>query len=436
MTGPVAGPWTDADLDVWRTVGDEPADRAVAAYFAAVGAASPGSLMHSLVEHLDVPPEDRVPAVAEFLAAASQLPAWADPARLVAGQTVFGDLIVHQFTALYLASLPSAYAAARGVHVIWLTARLQDDPERRLNETAQFLMDVTAPEAFAAGGVAIDRILHVRLMHAAVRWLIDHQDGVARPADADPAARPTEPMWATSWGRPVNQEDLAGTMSTFSTVVLTALRRSGVELDAAAEEDFIHLWAVIGHLLGIHDELLPRDLEAAEALQRAVFTRQQASSAVGRDLTTTLLGLLHDRVPRFIVALAPAMARRYMGDRVADMVGVPKSRVGEADPVAARAVHPPHDPPRRAGPALGQRSHRPPPDGGPADRLPPRRAGAVRHPRDARRRTSRRQGPGGAGGRRGPSGTRPERIAANWSAVNGWAASDGSRWRPRNRLTM
>ena len=27
MTGPGAGPWTDADLDVWRTVGDEPADR-------------------------------------------------------------------------------------------------------------------------------------------------------------------------------------------------------------------------------------------------------------------------------------------------------------------------------------------------------------------------------------------------------------------------
>jgi hypothetical protein len=329
VTGPVAGPWTDAQLDEWRRVGDEPADHAVAAYFASVGAAAPGALMHSLVEHLDVPPEDRVPAVAEFLATAGQLPSWADPARLAAGQAVFGNLIIHQFTALYLASLPSAYAAARGVHVIWLTARLQDDPERRLNETAQFLLDVTAPGAFAAGGVAIDRILHVRLMHAAVRWLIDHQDGVARPADADPTARPTAPLWAASWGRPVNQEDLAGTMSTFSTVVLTALRRSGVQLERAAEEDFVHLWAVIGHVLGIHDELLPRDLAAAEALQEAIFARQQEPSAVGRDLTATLLGLLHDRVPRFIVALAPAMSRRYMGDRVADMVGVPKSRVAK-----------------------------------------------------------------------------------------------------------
>jgi hypothetical protein len=329
MSGPVAGPWTAADLDHWRTVGDEPADAAVAAYFAAVGAAPPGALMHALVEHLDVPPEDRVPAIADFLAAAGRLPDWADPARLSAGQAVFGNLIVHQFTALYLASLPSAYAAARGVQVIWLTARLQDDPERRLNETAQFLMDVTAPGSFDTGGVAVDRILHVRLMHAAVRWLIDHQDGVAHPADADPTARPAGPTWATSWGRPVNQEDLAGTMATFSTVVLTALRRSGVKLDAVAEEDFVHLWAVIGHLLGIHDELLPRDLAAAGELERAIFARQQESSAVGRDLTTTLLGLLHDRVPRFIVALAPAMARRYMGDRVADMVGVPKSRIAK-----------------------------------------------------------------------------------------------------------
>jgi hypothetical protein len=166
-------------------------------------------------------------------------------------------------------------------------------------------------------------------MHAAVRWLIDHQDGVARPADADPAVRPDRPMWAASWGRPVNQEDLAGTMLTFSTVVLDAFRRSGVELTTTSQEDFVHLWTVIGHLLGIHDELLPADLTAARELQVAIFTRQQAASVVGRDLTKTLLGLLHDRVPRFVARLAPAMSRQYIGDRVADMIGVPKSRVAK-----------------------------------------------------------------------------------------------------------
>jgi hypothetical protein len=330
VNGPVAGPWTDDQLDRWRTVGDEPADRAVAAYFESLGAPRPaGVLVRSLVDHLDVPPEDRVPAIADFLAMAGRLPPWADSARIAAGQAVFGNLVLHQFTALYLASLPSAYAAARGVHVIWLTARLETDAERRLNETAQFLMDVTAPGAFDQGGAAVDRILHVRLMHAAVRWLIDHEEGVARPPDADPAVRPATPTWATSWGRPVNQEDLAGTLMTFSTVVLDAFRRSGLDLAAAAAEDFVHLWVVIGHLLGIHDELLPRDLAAARVLQATVFRRQQAPSAVGTDLTATLLGLLHDRVPRLVAALGPAMSRRYIGDRVADMIGVPPSRVAK-----------------------------------------------------------------------------------------------------------
>jgi ER-bound oxygenase mpaB/B'/Rubber oxygenase, catalytic domain len=329
VSGPLRGPWTDAALDQWRTVADEPADQAVAAYFAAAADAAPGSLMRSLVDHLDLPPEERVPAIADFLATSGRLPPWADPGRLDAGQDVFGNLIVHQFTALYLASLPSAYAAARGVHVIWLTARLEQDPVRRLNETAQFLMDVTAPGAFGLGGAAVDRILHVRLMHAAVRWLVDHQDGVSRPADADPAARPDRPTWAASWGRPVNQEDLAGTMLTFSTVVLDAFRRSGVELTTTSEEDFVHLWTVVGHLLGIRDELLPADLTAARELQVAIFTRQQEASVVGRDLTATLLGLLHDRVPRYVAGLAPAMSRKYVGDRVADMLGVPKSRVAK-----------------------------------------------------------------------------------------------------------
>jgi hypothetical protein len=137
------------------------------------------------------------------------------------------------------------------------------------------------------------------------------------------------PTWAASWGRPANQEDLAGTLLTFSTVVLDAFHRSGLELDHAAAEDFVHLWTVIGHLLGIHDDLLPRDVAAARQLQATIFARQQGPSAVGRDLTKTLLGLLDDRVPRFVAALGPAMSRRYIGDRVADMIGVPKSRVGK-----------------------------------------------------------------------------------------------------------
>lgn len=327
---------TDAELDHWRAITDEPADRAVAAYFTTVGDAEPRRLVAALVGHVRLPPEDQVPAIAAFLADAAQLPDWADTGRVARGQQFFSQWALHQFTALYLASLPSAYAAAKGVHVLWLTARLQDDAERRLNETAQFLMDISAPGGFVPGGSASGRVLHVRLMHAAVRWLVDHDPLVDRVADADPRLAPLGPMWAASWGRPLNQEDLAGTLLTFTTVVFDAFRRSGVETSAAEREDYFHLWRVIGHLLGIDDELIPADVAAASALQSVIFRRQHAPSFVGAQLTATLLGLTTDRLPRPLAALAPAMVRRYVGDDVADMIRVPPA--GRAKGVLAVLV--------------------------------------------------------------------------------------------------
>lgn len=319
--------WDDAALDRWREHGDVAADAAVAAYFAANdhAAAAPAGLFGLLVAHLRLPPEDQVPEIAAFLAAESALPEWADIHRVERGQTFFSDWLMHHFTALYLASLPNAYAAAKGSHVIWLTGRLRDDPQRRLNETAQFLMDVTAPGSFQAG-TATHRILHVRLMHAAIRWLCDHDGRIHHPADASPAVMPDGLVWSPAWGRPVNQEDLAGTMLTFTSVVLEAFRRSGVEFDAAEAEDFFHLWRVIAHQLGVVDELIPADLASAAELQRRIFGRQHEASAVGTALNKILLDLLADRLPGPVARLGPPMLRRYVGDDVADLLGVPRSR--------------------------------------------------------------------------------------------------------------
>lgn len=326
-TRPVNPAWDDAALDAWREQGDAPADAAVAAYFASAGhlTATPDGLFGLLVAHLRVPPEDQVPEVAAFLAAESPLPGWADRQRIAHGQDFFSDWLMHHFTALYLASLPSAYAAAKGSQVIWLTGRLRNDPQRRLNETAQFLMDVTAPGAFESGA-ATHRILHVRLMHAAIRWLTDHDDRVAHPPDASPAVLPDGLVWSPAWGRPVNQEDLAGTMLTFTTVVLDAFHRSGVDYDQAAADDFFHLWRVIAHQLGVDDDLIPADRHEAAALQRRIFGRQHAASAVGTALTQTLLALLDDRLPGPVARLGPPMLRRFVGNDVADLLDVPRAR--------------------------------------------------------------------------------------------------------------
>ena len=275
---------TDDELDHWRTVADEPADRAVAGYFESAG--TPRARRRwcaELVEHLDCRRRTGCRRSPSSSPRPRQLPSWADPARMAAGRRSSAGSALHQFTALYLASLPSAYAAAKGVHVLWLTARLQTDAERRLNETAQFLMDVTAPGGFDPGGAAIDRILHVRLMHAAVRWLIDH-DPRRRPpgrcrsrraADRHRrgplrgVVRSTRRTWRArcSRSRPSSS---------------TAFRRSGVESSTTAPRTTSTCGAVIGHVLGVADGLLPTDLAAGRALQGPIFRRSRRRRSVGR----------------------------------------------------------------------------------------------------------------------------------------------------------
>ena len=82
------------------------------------------------------------PKLATYLAARDEPPDWAKPERVAAGQECFARWGSHVFTALYAAALPSAYACCRGVQVLGLTARLETDAKRRLNETAQFHLDV------------------------------------------------------------------------------------------------------------------------------------------------------------------------------------------------------------------------------------------------------------------------------------------------------
>ena len=115
--------------------------------------------------------------------------------------------------------MPSAYASWRGVKVLHLTARLETDVKRRIMETGQFLMDVMTPGGLDPGGQGVRAIQRVRLVHATLRNLID------AAAERDPS------IWRSAeWGHPVNQEQLAGTLMSFSYVVGEPLPRLGLKV--------------------------------------------------------------------------------------------------------------------------------------------------------------------------------------------------------------
>jgi hypothetical protein len=231
-----------------------------------------------------------------------------DPALVAEGQERFARWGSHVFTALYAAALPSAYACCRGVQVLALTARLITDTKRRLNETAQFHLDVMEPKGLLEGGRGLSDIRHVRLMHAAVRWLITR----------DPRAE-----WDPAWGVPINQEDLLETLLTFTEVIFEVFDRTGVVYSEEDADAYLHAWSYIGSLLGVRADLLPLTRMQTRELMPMVRRRQFEASAAGAELTGALLQQGDNLAPRGLKGLPATTIRYYVGDETADLIGVP-----------------------------------------------------------------------------------------------------------------
>ena len=84
--------------------------------------------------------------------ASGKLPAWADPARIEAGERVFwryGPAIIAVY---HCYSRPFCYAGHKGVQVLALTGRLSGNPTRRITETAQMIIDVMRAGGLGAHG--------------------------------------------------------------------------------------------------------------------------------------------------------------------------------------------------------------------------------------------------------------------------------------------
>ena len=208
--------------------------------------------------------------------------------------------------ALACASLPACYAMRRGVQVLSLTARLQTDPVRRIGEVAQMTMHVMAPGGLAPGGTGIRDAQKVRLMHAAVRHLALASDS-----------------WDAEWGTPVNQEDLAFTLMTFSVVVLDAVEKLGTTVTAEEADGYFHSWNCVGHVLGVDRRLVADTIAQSRELWDRITERNWEASREGAAMTAALVGAMEHAVPGTIFDGFPSTMVRYLlGDDVGDMLDV------------------------------------------------------------------------------------------------------------------
>ncbi|SPM38984.1 hypothetical protein MNAB215_1165 [Mycobacterium numidiamassiliense] len=317
MTGAHGGSrWTYELLDKKRQQGDPLADDAVEELFKRGNVQAVNDLMRNLVSNDQPEPKGLPVEIKKYLdATPTVLPGWADGDKIKRGQDLFARYGVQISVCLFCASLPTAYAAAKGVKVLTRTAQLETNTRRRVMETGQFLMNVLDADSFERHGKGFRTIQHVRLMHAAVREMIK-QRNVQHPG-----------FWDANWGIPVNQEDLAGTMLSFSYVPVGPLRRLGVPVKDVDAEAYLHLWNVIAHLLGVDDDLRVEGIDDATALVEAIRRRQFRASPEGREMAAALMELLDEMTPlREFDKTIPPLIRHLAGDEIADMLAVPPSR--------------------------------------------------------------------------------------------------------------
>ncbi|MEY4576857.1 MAG: hypothetical protein RL701_1560, partial [Pseudomonadota bacterium] len=309
---PPAVRWSDALLDRMRQQMDPEADFVVRAVYDR-GSVAEVNAMLSQMFRSDAPIPEGLPVeVRTYLEREATLPAWADRQQIALAEGLFTRAGWQIAAALFCSSLPQAYAAAHGAHVIAQTQGMTRNVRQRVFETAQFLFDTMDEGALHRGGRGLLATQKVRLMHAGIRHLL-----FARPTPAWDSAR---------LGFPVNQEDLVGTLLTFSLVTLDALERLGVDVSRAQAEAWLHAWKVVGALLGVCEELLPVDVADARALMDAIRARQWAPSDDGRLLAAALVHMMQDYFPgRALDGLPVALVRYLAGDHCADLLGLPRT---------------------------------------------------------------------------------------------------------------
>jgi hypothetical protein len=342
-----ATPAEDKFLQGMRSVGDPAADKAIALWLdssaqrAVAAPRSLGGLANNLVG-FDHAPE--LPELLGLLHETAGLAKVAPPKDELSldlqeealAEYLFTDHGLKILLILVFYSLPAAYAAFRGVPVLHSnnggTGFFVKDVNRRLIETTQFVLEVltaikptrTHDQKAPPHERAIASARRVRLLHAAVRKMI--LDNKQRVWDAE------------EFGKPVNQEDMAGTFLTFSWVVIDGLRKLHLRVSPEQERVFYDIWRQIAPSLGLDPRLVPDSVEEAERLTALIRARQVDApiqegkdNVFGKKMAEALLDFLQGAMPwplRWFRRLPASVMRFFLPTSptdVATSIGIPRT---------------------------------------------------------------------------------------------------------------
>jgi len=313
------------ELAKWRNVGEKEGDDVVAAYEREYGRDKVLSLPKTLGRwHPGSSTRTLEPLLRDYLNKDYVLPPWvadsADAVERAQHRSVRNAGISKVVLATY--SLPVVYLHPEIAITLMGTGQLIQHVERRLLDTQQFIDTVSAEGALVERGRSWQWLRKVRLSHSVIRRVdqltspvksnvrgnISKTFAHGNASYVDSLSVRHHPRNKTiAKGVPIDQLQLSYVLLSFSWVIVDGSARLGHPMSYREADDHIRLWAVVGHMLGLVDDLIPggrtRPTSDAkkmfDAFQKALIPRRNQPDPPGvmegRQLVAVLLSALADR---------------------------------------------------------------------------------------------------------------------------------------------
>ena len=318
-------------LTTKRTHTDPLADKVISSIIESGNEDNINEVFHGLVRNSDYNPEafESLPKevsslVNDYFEATHNLPSWADAKKMKKGEQVFSVYGPEISMLLNVKALPLCYACAKGARVLYMTGRLSEqrgsiDPlARRLMETAQMIINAMAPGGMGPNGAGIVTIQKVRLIHASIRYFLKNPKFNPKGWDV------------VTYGEPINQEDMAGTLQSFAALIIKGLEQLSITLSGEEQEGYMHCWQVIGHMMGVDEALVPVTYEQGWEVGTRIMQHQAAESFEGKELTSSCIeflkvavpGNVFDNVPEYMIWYFVQDVSEAIGKDIAPMIGV------------------------------------------------------------------------------------------------------------------
>ncbi|KRF18040.1 hypothetical protein ASG90_06540 [Nocardioides sp. Soil797] len=305
---------------MWQ--GDPLAD-ALVADFATIGHGRGMRMLRKACrEGIDAVPE-APRSLRDLFVELDDVPDWVDLRAIYRGSRHFARYTRQSGIVLGAASLVSGYANSTASRPLELTGRYVENAGVRTIEVGSWLLAVNQQGGLDRFSEGFELTVRVRVIHALVRQHLRES-----------------PEWDTAaWGVPIPQAFLAYTLIEFCLIPLRGMRAIGAPYLPHEVDTFYAMWRYLGHLLGVCEELLPVDEADQERLEALyLLTRPEVDDycrrLVGAINEEFLVPEIEELLPAPLHPVAPptvhALERVFLGDGIADELGVPASRMKHA----------------------------------------------------------------------------------------------------------